>query len=182
MKKSLIFSGSGGQGVVSAGVMTAKAAVDAGKYATFLPEYGPEQRGGSAKCTVVIDDESIISPLAKKCDILITMNEQSFAKFAPQLKSQGVLLLNSNRVTSEVKREDITVIAIPVDDIATEIGSAKVSNIVIIGALIGATEIVSEEEFLESLKKKFASKAPIVMELNEKALKRGIELGKAAIK
>lgn len=182
MKKSLIFSGAGGQGVVSAGVMTAKAAVDAGKYATFLPEYGPEQRGGSAKCTVVIDDSSIISPLAKNCDILITMNEQSFSKFSPQLKAGGVLLLNSNRVTSEIKREDITAISIPVDDIATEIGSAKVSNIVIIGALIGATEIVSEEEFLESLRKKFASKAPIVMELNEKALKKGIEIGKAAIK
>lgn len=180
MKKSLIFSGAGGQGVVSAGVMTAKAAVDAGKYATFLPEYGPEQRGGSAKCTVVIDDDNIVSPLAKLCDVLITMNEQSYAKFNTQLKPGGVLLLNSNRVTSEVKRDDITVIAVPVDDIAVEIGNPKVSNIVIIGALIGATEIVSEEEFLESLKKKFASKAPIVMELNEKALKKGVELGKNA--
>ena len=180
MKKSLIFSGSGGQGVVSAGVMTAKAAVDAGKYATFLPEYGPEQRGGSAKCTVVIDDESIISPLAKNCDILVAMNEQAFSKFKAQLKPGGIYLLNSNRITSEVGRDDVTVISIPVDDIAVEIGNPKVSNIVIIGALIGATDIVSEEEFLESLKKKFASKAPIVMELNEKALKKGVELGRNA--
>ena len=182
MKKSLIFSGAGGQGVVSAGVMTAKAAVDAGKYATFLPEYGPEQRGGSAKCTVVIDDDSIISPLAKNCDILITMNEQSFSKFTPQLKSGGILLLNSNRVTSPLKREDITAISVPVDDIAVEIGNPKVSNIVIIGALIGATGIVSEEEFLDSLQKKFASKAPVIMEMNEKALRKGVELGKVAVK
>lgn len=177
MKKSLIFSGAGGQGVVSAGVMTAKAAVEAGKYATFLPEYGPEQRGGSAKCTVVIDDENIISPLAKKCDVLITMNELSFAKFGGQLKSGGVLLLNSNRVTSEVTRDDITAIAIPVDDIAAEIGNPKAANIVIIGVLIGATGIVSEEEFLDSLKKKFASKAPQIMQMNEAALKKGVEIG-----
>ena len=96
MKKSLIFSGSGGQGVVSAGVLTAKAAVDAGKQATFLPEYGPEQRGGSAKCTVVIDDDNIVSPLAKNCDILVAMNEQAFSKFKPQLKPGGIYLLNSN--------------------------------------------------------------------------------------
>ena len=172
MKKSLIFSGAGGQGVVSAGVMTAKAAVDAGKYATFLPEYGPEQRGGSAKCTVIISDDAIISPLTK----------QSFSKFTPQLKSGGILLLNSNRVTSPLKREDITAISVPVDDIAVEIGNPKVSNIVIIGALIGATGIVSEEEFLDSLKKKFASKAPVIMEMNEKALRKGVELGKAAVK
>ena len=95
------------------------------------------------------------------------MNEQAFSKFKTQLKPGGIYLLNSNRITSEVNRDDVTVISIPVDDIAVEIGNPKVSNIVIIGALIGATEIVSEEEFLESLRKKFASKAPIVMELNE---------------
>ncbi len=178
MKKSLIFSGSGGQGVVSAGMMTAKAAVEGGKYATFLPEYGPEQRGGSAKCTVVIDDGQVISPLAKKCDVLICMNEQAFSKFKTQLKEGGVLLLNSNRVTSEVKRSDATVIALPVDDIADEIGNPKCANIVIIGALIGATGIITEDEFLDSLKKKFASKAPSVMEMNTAALKKGVEYGK----
>lgn len=178
MKKSLIFSGSGGQGVVSAGMMTAKAAVEGGKFATFLPEYGPEQRGGSAKCTVVIDDEAVISPLAKKCDVLVCMNEQSFSKFKTQLKEGGVLLLNANRVTSEVKRDDARVISLPVDDIAVEIGNPKAANIVIIGALIGATNIITEEEFLDSLKKKFASKAPSIMEMNTIALKRGIEYGK----
>lgn len=179
MKKSLIFSGAGGQGVVSAGMMTAKAAVEGGKFATFLPEYGPEQRGGSAKCTVVIDDGAVISPLAKKCDILVCMNEQSFAKFGDRLKESGVLLLNSNRVTSEVKRKDVNVISLPVDDIAGEIGNPKAANIVIIGALIGATGIITEDEFLDSLKRKFASKAPAIMEMNTAALKRGVEIGKS---
>ena len=92
MKQSFVFSGSGGQGVMSAGIMIAQTAVSAGKYATFLPEYGPEQRGGSAKCTVVVNDEEIISPLMAKCDTLITMNEQSFKKFGASVELyDGVL-------------------------------------------------------------------------------------------
>lgn len=178
MKKTLIFSGAGGQGVVSAGVMTAKAAVEAGKYATFLPEYGPEQRGGKAKCTVVIDDEPIVSPLAQKCDVLIAMNELSYKAFSDRLRSGGLLLLDANRVLSRPERDDITVISVPVDDIANEIGNPKAGNVIIIGALIGKLGIVSEEEFLESLKKKFASKPPKIMELNAAALKKGIEIGK----
>ena len=106
------------------------------------------------------------------------MNEQSFSKFKTQLKEGGVLLLNSNRVTSEVKRDDVTVISLPVDDIAVEIGNPKAANIVIIGALIGATNIITEDEFLDSLKKKFASKAPSIMEMNTVALRRGVELGR----
>ena len=97
MKKSLVVSGSGGQGVMSAGIMIAQTAVSAGKYATFLPEYGPEQRGGSAKCTVVVNDEEIISPLMAKCDTLITMNEQSFKKFGASLKAGGILIANTSR-------------------------------------------------------------------------------------
>lgn len=178
MKKSLIFSGSGGQGVVSAGTMTAKAAVESGKYATFLPEYGPEQRGGSAKCTVVISDEEIISPLSKKCDILVCMNEQSFSKFSPQLKQGGIMVINSNRVISKVKRDDVTVISLPADDIAAQIGSPRAANIVIIGALIGASNVVSEDEFLDSIAKKFANKPAQVMQLNAAALKKGVEIGK----
>ena len=143
MKRSFIFSGAGGQGVVSAGVMLARAAVDAGKYATFLPEYGPEQRGGSAKCTVVIDDSEIISPLAMCCDVLVCMNELSFRKFGDRLRAGGVLLLNANRVVSSVTRTDITAVCLPVDDLAAEIGSPKVANILIIGALLGATDLVS---------------------------------------
>lgn len=77
MKRTLVISGSGGQGVMSAGVMIAQTAVDAGSCVTYLPEYGPEQRGGSAKCTVVVDENEIISPLAGKCDTLVVMNEQA---------------------------------------------------------------------------------------------------------
>lgn len=182
MKKSLVVSGSGGQGVMSAGIMIAQTAVSAGKYATFLPEYGPEQRGGSAKCTVVVNDEEIISPLMAKCDTLITMNEQSFKKFGASLKAGGILIANTSRVLSEITREDITVVKVPADDIAVELGSIKCANIILIGALIGAEAgIITEEAMLGSLEAKFGSKKKEVLELNKVALQKGIEYGKKAL-
>lgn len=181
MKKSLVVSGSGGQGVMSAGIMIAQTAVSAGKYATFLPEYGPEQRGGSAKCTVVVNDDEIISPLMAKCDTLITMNEQSYKKFAASLKSGGILIANTSRVLSEITREDITVVRVPADDIAVELGNIKCANIILIGALIGADAgIITEEAMVASLEAKFASKKKEVLELNKTALAKGIEYGKLA--
>lgn len=182
MKKSLVVSGSGGQGVMSAGIMIAQTAVDAGRYATFLPEYGPEQRGGSAKCTVVVNDEEIISPLMAKCDTLISMNEQSFKKFGAQLKSGGVLIANTSRITSEINRDDITAVKVPADDIAVELGNIKCANIILIGALIGAEAgIISEEAMIASLEKKFASKKKEILELNRTALAKGMEFGKKAL-
>ena len=178
MKQSFVFSGSGGQGIMSAGIMLAHAAIDESKHATYLPEYGPEQRGGSAKCTVIISDGDIVSPLTKKCDNLICMNEQAYRKFAGDLKEGGLLVLNSSRVKGEDLRDDVRVLSVPVDDIALELGNEKVANIVIIGALIGATDIVSKDIFVQSLEAKFKEKKPIILELNMKALEKGIEFGK----
>ena len=160
MKQSFVFSGSGGQGIMSAGIMLAHAAIDMGKHATFLPEYGPEQRGGSAKCTVIISDDEIVSPLTKKCDNLVALNEQAFSKFADTVKEGGRLIANSSLVTSDIASEGVRAIAVPVDDIALEVGSIKVANVVIIGVLIGATGVVSKEIFVQSLEKKFKEKKP----------------------
>lgn len=177
MKKSFVFSGSGGQGIMSAGMMMAHAAIDMEKHATFLPEYGPEQRGGSAKCTVIISDDEIVSPLTKKCNNLVAMNEQAYNKFKDDIKEGGILVVNSSRITSEINRDDVKVIAVPVDDIALEVGNIKVANIVIIGALIGATEIVSKDIFVASLEEKFKAKKPEILEMNMKALEKGIAFG-----
>lgn len=179
MKKSFVFSGSGGQGIMSAGIMLAHTAIDMSKHSTFLPEYGPEQRGGSAKCTVIISDDEIISPLTKKCDTLVAMNEQAYAKFAESIKEGGLLVINSSRIKSEPDRNDVKILAVPVDDVALELGSVKVANTVIIGALIGATGIVSKEVFIKSLEDKFKTKKPEVLELNLKALEKGIAYGEA---
>ena len=177
MKQSFVFSGSGGQGIMSAGIMLAHAAIDMGKHATFLPEYGPEQRGGSAKCTVIISDDEIVSPLTKKCDNLVALNEQAFSKFADTVKEGGRLIANSSLVTSDIASEGVRAIAVPVDDIALEVGSIKVANVVIIGVLIGATGVVSKEIFVQSLEKKFKEKKPEILEMNMKALEKGIAFG-----
>lgn len=179
MKKSFVFSGSGGQGIMSAGITLAHTAIDMNKHATFLPEYGPEQRGGSAKCTVVISDGEIISPLTKKCDTLVAMNEQAYKKFASDIKEGGLLVVNSSRVTSEIKRDDVKVIEVPVDDIALELGEVRVANTVIIGVLIGATDIVSKEKMVSSLEEKFKAKKPEIMALNVAALEKGIAFGES---
>jgi len=177
-KKSLVISGSGGQGVMSAGIMIAQTAVSAGKYATFLPEYGPEQRGGSAKCTVVVNETEIISPLMGKCDTLILMNEQAYKKYGKSLLPGGVMVANTSRITSEIPEEGIKLVKVPADDLAVELGNVKCANIILIGALIGAEAgIITEEAMTNSLKAKFASKKPEVLELNLVALKKGIEYG-----
>ena len=181
MKQSFVFSGSGGQGIMSAGITLAHTAIDMNKHSTFLPEYGPEQRGGSAKCTVIISDTEIISPLTKKCDILIAMNEQAYNKFSDSVKEGGLLVINSSRISAEeVSREDVKVLAVPVDDIALELGNVKVANTVLIGALVGATGIVSKEAIITSLEEKFKAKNPAIMALNIAALERGIEAGISA--
>lgn len=174
MKKSFVFSGSGGQGIMSAGITLAHTAIDMGKHSTFLPEYGPEQRGGSAKCTVIISDGEIVSPLTKKCDTLIAMNEQAYAKFADSVKEGGLLIVNASRIREEINRDDVKVVSVPVDDIALELGNIKVANTVLIGVLIGATGIVDKQTVISALEKKFKAKSPKIMELNIAALEKGI--------
>lgn len=180
MKKSFVFSGSGGQGIMSAGIMLAHAAIDMGKHATFLPEYGPEQRGGSAKCTVIVSDGEIVSPLTKKCSTLICMNEQAYNKFRDDVVDGGLLVVNSSRVKDAEAGDGTKVLAVPVDDIALELGNVKAANIVIIGALIGATDIVSKDVFVASLEEKFKEKKPEILEMNLKALEKGIAFGEQA--
>ena len=175
MKQSFVFSGSGGQGIMSAGITLAHTAIDMGKHSTFLPEYGPEQRGGSAKCTVIISDGDIVSPLPKKCDTLIAMNEQAYNKFIDDVKEGGTVVVNSSRVT-DIERQDVKTISVPVDDVALELGNEKVANTVI----IGATGIVSKDAVIASLEDKFKAKSPKIMELNIAALEKGIALGKGA--
>ena len=180
MKQSFVFTGSGGQGIMSAGITLAHTAIDMGKHATYLPEYGPEQRGGSAKCTVVINDDVIVSPLPRMCDNLIVMNEVALAKFIDDVKPGGVLLINSSRIKGKIERDDVRLIAAPVDDIALQLGDGRVANIILLGILIGATGIVAKETLIESLKDKFKDKKPQVLEMNIKALDAGIEIGEKA--
>ena len=162
MKFSLLISGAGGQGVMSIGIMLASTAVADDKHATFMPLYGPEQRGGSAKCTVIISDEEIVSPLPRQTDGLIAMNDSSFRKFNKELRPGGLLVRNTNLVVTPNKRDDVRVLDVPADD------------------LLGFSDMMDPDVFMKSLEHKFTKKGEAVVEMNRKALYRGYELGKAA--
>ena len=125
----------------------------------------------------MVNDEPIVSPLPRQCDNLIVMNEQAYEKFYEDLKPGGLLLANANRVKAADDRDDIRVLMVPVDDIALELGNPKTANIILLGVLTGATNIVTREIFVQSLNEKFGKK-PEVLEMNIRALDKGIEIGR----
>ena len=170
MKNAIIFSGSGGQGIMSMGIMLAQSAVESGKHAVYLPSYGAEQRGGSAKCVVIIDDEEIVSPMTKYAGTFVALSDTGYNKFIDELEPGGLLIYDSALVTSKIERDDITAVGIPAGDIALEVGSPKVANVI-----IGLMGNVSQETFQQSMDLKFAKKSEEVRALNRKALQAGID-------
>lgn len=158
----IICAGFGGQGVLVAGMIITYAGMGQGKQVTWFPSYGAEMRGGTANCTVKISDEEIASPYAKKLDILVTFNETSIDKFEKQLKSGGVLFVNSSIVSEERKyRDDIKVIKVPATDIANDLENPKGMNIVMIGALAAATGLFDKEYLKGAVDKYFADKGRV---------------------
>jgi 2-oxoglutarate ferredoxin oxidoreductase subunit gamma len=174
MQSSLLIAGFGGQGVMLMGQLLGYAACAAGKEATFLPSYGPEQRGGTANCTVIIADRPIGAPRVRQLDVLIALNEPSLAKFLPMVKPNGIVIANSSLVHSKVERDDVQVCYLPADDIARELGSARVANVVMLGAYISRSGTLTVEQMDGIIAEKLAKKAEL-LEINKTALRRGIE-------
>ncbi|MCK9557935.1 MAG: 2-oxoacid:acceptor oxidoreductase family protein [Candidatus Cloacimonetes bacterium] len=179
MTTELICAGFGGQGVLTIGKFLAKAGMKEGKNVSWLPSYGPEMRGGTANVSTVVSDEPIASPIVSFPDILVALNQPSIDKFAPSLRPGGVLIYNSNMCPHGCKREDITKISAPMVDIANEIGNQMVMNMLAIGIIIGKTGIIRYETMEDDLTGFMKAKNPELLELNLKAIKRGIEIGKA---
>ncbi len=178
MQNDVILAGFGGQGVLLIGKMLAYAGLNQGKNVSWLPSYGPEMRGGTANCTVVISDEPVRSPVIQSPSAVIAMNLPSLDKFEPTVKPGGLLLFNSSLISRDTKRGDIRAIKVPANDIANELGNPKGANMVILGAYLGATGAVAPEEVEALIRKTFASR-PKVVEANLQALKRGEELSNA---
>jgi 2-oxoglutarate ferredoxin oxidoreductase subunit gamma len=169
--KTLI-SGFGGQGVISMGLTLTQAAMAEGKYVTYLPSYGAEVRGGTANCTVAVSDEEIASPIASSPDFVIAMNRPSLVRFQNQIKSGGVLFLNSSLIQADTSRDDIEVVRIAADAIAKELGNAKSANMVMLGAFIRKSDIVSLDGIIEGLKNTLKNKHKLIA-INEKAINAG---------
>ena len=170
-------AGFGGQGLMFIGKLLAYSAMKAGKHVTWIPSYGPEMRGGTANCTIVISDEEIGSPVITSPQALIIMNNPSLEAFEPRLQPRGMLFLNTSLITRQASRRDLDVIAIPANDIATEVGEKKVANMVMLGAYVAKTRVVSKEGVLEGLKEFFEKKSEF-LDVNARALEKGMEYGK----
>lgn len=179
MERNLLVAGFGGQGVMLLGKLLSNCACEnTNKNVTFFPSYGAEQRGGTANCYVVISDDMIGAPVADVMEDLIVMNEPSLNRFLGKLKPGGNLFVNSSIVHSEVGRNDIHVVKVPVTEMALEMGNAKVLNLIMLGVYVGYTGILLPELLLETIEKKLGKKADLIS-LNKAAFRKGLDIGKA---
>ncbi len=170
-----IFSGFGGQGVLSMGYTIANAGMLEGKHVTYLPSYGVEVRGGTANCTVVVSDEEIASPVASEPEFVVAMNQPSFERFQSVIPAGGLICVNSSMVDTSAARSDIEVVAIPTAELAEELGTMKVANMVMLGALIKVSDIVSFDFLLDHLSEVLGEGKAKMMKLNKAGLQRGYE-------
>ncbi|MGC8857059.1 MAG: 2-oxoacid:acceptor oxidoreductase family protein [Anaerolineae bacterium] len=175
MQKEIIIAGFGGQGVLFAGQVLAYAAMDAGKEVTWIPSYGPEMRGGTANCTVIIADEEIGSPLVKHPPLAIALNLPSFDKYEELLAPGGTLVVNQSMVDRGAKRTDIHVIFLPCNEIAEEIGDRKLLNMVAVGALLTALPELTLKDVEKALEAHLPERHKHLLPKNYEALKRGYE-------
>lgn len=175
MQKEIIIAGFGGQGVLFAGQALAYAAMDAGKEVTWIPSYGPEMRGGTANCTVIIADEEIGSPLVKNPQLAIALNLPSFDKYEELLAPGGTLVVNQSMVDRAARRTDINAVFVPCNEIAEEIGDKKLLNMVAVGALIAALPEISLKEIAKALDGHLPARHKHLLPKNYEALKRGSE-------
>jgi 2-oxoglutarate ferredoxin oxidoreductase subunit gamma len=168
-----IFSGFGGQGVLSMGYCLAYSAMLEGKEVTFLPSYGAEVRGGTANCTISISDEEIASPVASEPEFVVAMNQPSLIKFQNQLQSGGMLVLNSSLIDASPTRGDIEIIEVPATRLAEEMGNGRVANMVILGSFIKVSRLVSFETIMEHLREILGEGKTRLLKLNKDALIKG---------
>lgn len=174
MKHEVILSGFGGQGVMSIGKNLVEAGVAEDLHASWVPSYGPEMRGGTANCTVILSDERIGSPIVEKPSEIVVMNRAALAKFGPSVEPGGTIFINSSIVPDKVDRTDVTVHYVPCDDIARELGNLKVGNMVMLGAYVAATKILKVETIENMINEMFSGKKAKLIPLNMDALKRGM--------
>lgn len=173
MTTTMIFAGSGGQGIQFSGKQMAKTGMYAGKNVTFLPSYGPEMRGGTSNCTVVISDEEIGSPSVTNPDVLVAMNLPSYEKFEPRIAPDGILFCDSTLVEKKSEREDIRCVYIPATALANDNGLSGFANVIILGSILKETGIFEFESFMDFLISSIPQTKSALVEKNKKALELG---------
>ena len=173
MKKEIIISGFGGQGVLSMGKILAYSGLMNNKEVTWMPAYGPEQRGGTANVTVIVSDEKISSPILSKFDIAIVLNQPSLEKFEPKLKTGGILIYDGYGIINPPTRKDITVYRIDAMDKAAEMKNSKVFNMIVLGGLLKVAPVVSTGGVEKALRKTLPERHHDMIPLNMEAIEEG---------
>jgi len=173
MKKEIIISGFGGQGVLSMGKILAYSGLMEDKEVTWMPAYGPEQRGGTANVTVIVSDDKISSPILSKYDVAIVLNQPSLEKFEPKIKPGGVLIYDGFGIINPPTRKDITVYRIDAMDKAAEMKNGKVFNMIVLGGLLKVVPVVSTNGVEKALKKTLPERHHDLIPLNMQAVEEG---------
>jgi len=176
MTYEIIIAGFGGQGVLSMGKLLSYAGLIEGMEVSWMPSYGPEQRGGTANVTVILSDERISSPILNEYDIAIILNQPSMEKFEPKVKKGGILIYDNYGIHKPVKRDDISVYCISAMDLAAELNMAKSFNMIVCGGLLKITNLVSLKSVMEGLKKTLPERHHKLLPLNEEAINKGMEI------
>lgn len=174
MTYEIICAGFGGQGVMLIGQLIAYAGMIEGKNVSWVPSYGPEMRGGTANCSVVVSDEPVGSPVISEPNGVIAMNQPSLEKFLPAVKPGGVLVYNSSLITMQATRDDLCIIAAPANDLAAELGNSKVANLVALGAFLQKTNVVTVDGIEKALEKVLPPHRHKLIPLNLEALRKGM--------
>lgn len=176
MLEKIICAGFGGQGVMSMGRLIAHAAMDQGLEVSWLPSYGPEMRGGTANCHVIVSSSSIGSPVVSSdATCVIALNLPSMKKFEVELVSDGLLIYNSSLINEQPERRDVRRFPIPANEIASEIGNLRAANMVMLGAFVELSGLLPPQIVLDVLAQMFGASKEQYLPLNEKALQRGID-------
>lgn len=178
MQKEVMFAGFGGQGILLSGKLFALAVMDAGLQVAWIPSYGPEMRGGTAYCTVVMSDHPIGSPLIPNPSHLVAMNRPSLEKFASVVKPQGVCLVNSSLIPIGSERADIDELRVPCNDLAQKLGNPKCANIIALGAFCARAKLIDFELVRKAVAYNF-SKSQKLIDLNNAALDAGAQAAQA---
>lgn len=172
----IIISGFGGQGALFAGQLLAYTALEKGLHVTWFPSYGPEMRGGTAHCTVIVSEEEIASPVVRNPSTAMVMNLPSLERYEPEVKEGGLLVVNTSLVDRNPEREDLDILLIPAIEIAEELGEKRLANLVLLGGLVRRTQLFTLEEVFEALERHIPEHRRNLLEANLKALKRGASL------
>jgi 2-oxoglutarate ferredoxin oxidoreductase subunit gamma len=175
MTHEIVLAGFGGQGILFLGKMIALAGMYDGKEVSWIPSYGPEMRGGTANCSVVVSDRRIGTPVVSHPNVMVAMNRPSLEKFESKMQPGGELLINKTLIEIPHTRADIHATYLEITGIASELGNPRLANIVALGGLVGRLGLVSREAVFEALKKELSGKKAALLDLNLKALEAGIQ-------